>query len=171
MDQLRTFRLPVVNLQQLRFVVAAADYGSIRQAAELLSIRHSTLSRTIRQLEDVIGVVVFERSGGGVEPTLAGRSVVRIARLILDQVDSLVDTGRSIGVGDTGRLSIGFSTSMSAGNLRATLLEFKTRFPNVDLMTVERSRVRLANALRCGTVDIVISPGSLSMADSTVLSL
>jgi len=89
MDQPRMSRAHAVDLQQLRFAVTAADYGSIRQAAEVLSIRHSILSRSIRQLEHLIGVVVFERSGGGVKPTPAGRSVLWMARLILEQVDVL----------------------------------------------------------------------------------
>jgi DNA-binding transcriptional LysR family regulator len=61
MDQPRVLRMHAVDLKQLRFAVAAADYGSIRQAAELLSIRHSILSRSIRQLEHRIGVTVFAR--------------------------------------------------------------------------------------------------------------
>src|SRR6266700_297458 len=71
-DQPYLLRMHAVDLKQLRFAVAAADYGSLRQAAELLSIRHSILSRSIRQLEYLIGVAIFERSGGGVKPTPAG---------------------------------------------------------------------------------------------------
>ncbi len=78
-------RMLSVSVQQLRFAVAAADHGSIRQAAEFLSVRHSILSRSIRQLEHSIAVIIFERSGSGVKPTLAGQSVLRMARLILEQ--------------------------------------------------------------------------------------
>ena len=65
MDRPHMSRGLAVDLQQLQFAIAAADYGSIRQAAELLSIPHSILSRSIRQFEHRIGVTVFERSGGG----------------------------------------------------------------------------------------------------------
>ena len=96
-------------------------------------------------------------------------NVLRIARLVLEQVDALVETGRHSGRGEAGRLSIGFCTSMSAGNLRATLLDFKNRSPYVDLATVERSRIRLMTALRNGTVDIVISPGGRLSPDNKAL--
>jgi DNA-binding transcriptional LysR family regulator len=168
MDQQRTSRTHAVDLQQLRFAVAAADSGSIRQAAELMSIRHSILSRSIRQLEHLIGVAVFERSGGGVKPTPAGRSVLWVARLILEQVDVLVATARSNGRGEAGRLSIGFCTSISAGNLRTTLTEYRNRFPRIELATVERSRARLATALRNGTVDILVVTGDVPLADNKV---
>ena len=164
-------RAHAVDLQQLRFAVTAADYGSIRQAAEVLSIRHSILSRSIRQLEHLIGVAVFERSGGGVKPTPAGRSVLWMARLILEQVDVLVATAKSNGRGEAGRLSIGFCTSISAGNLRATLTEFKNRFPGVELATVERSRTRLATALRNGSVDILVVTGEVPLPDNNVRPL
>ncbi|MBR0766522.1 LysR family transcriptional regulator [Bradyrhizobium japonicum] len=150
-----------VDLQQLRFVVAACDYGSFRRAAEALSIRHNVLSRSIGQLEYMVGASLFERSSGGIKPTLAGRSVLRIARLVLEQVDMLVDTGRSGGSGDTGHLVVGFCTSMSSGNLRATIGELRKLLPQLELSTMERSRSRLLTALDNGTVDVVVSPGRL----------
>jgi DNA-binding transcriptional LysR family regulator len=171
MDKPRMSRVLAIDLQQLQFAIAAADYGSIRQAAELLSIQHSILSRSIRQFEHRIGVTVFERSGGGVKPTPAGRSVLRMARLILEQVDVLVATAKSNGRGEAGRLSIGFCTSISAGNLRATLTEFKNRQPRIELATVERSRTRLATALRNGTVDILVVTGEVPLPDNNVRSL
>ncbi|MGY4287155.1 DNA-binding transcriptional LysR family regulator [Bradyrhizobium sp. LM2.7] len=164
-------RVLAVDLQQLQFAIAAVDYGSIRRAAELLSIQHSIVSRAIRQFEHRIGVTVFERSGGGVKPTPAGRSVLRVARLILEQVDVLVATAKSNGRGEAGRLSIGFCTSISAGNLRATLTEFKNRHPRIELATVERSRTRLATALRNGTADVLIVTGDVPLLDNNVRPL
>src|SRR5690349_9301296 len=104
MSHSRPHQTHAIDLKQLRSAVVAEDFGSIRQAAELLSVRHSILSRSIRQLEYRIGVSVFERSGGGVRPTPAGRDVLRMARLILEQVDVLVATARSNGRGEFGRL-------------------------------------------------------------------
>jgi DNA-binding transcriptional LysR family regulator len=124
-------------------------------------MKHTVLSRSIGQLEYLVGTSLFERSTGGIKPTLAGRAVVRIARLILEQVDMLIDTGRSGARGDNGRLVIGFFTSMSAGNLRATIGELKKLLPKLELATIERSRSRLTTALRNGTVDVVVSPGRL----------
>ncbi|MFB9266592.1 LysR family transcriptional regulator [Bradyrhizobium erythrophlei] len=164
-------RTSAIELQHLRFAVAANDCGSLRRAAEMLSVRHSVLSRSISRFEHLIGAAIFERSTGGVKPTLAGRGVLRIASLILEQVDALVETAGSNGRGDAGRISIGFCTSISAGNLRATLVEFKRCFPQIELATVERSRDRLMNALRDGTVDIVICPGRLPYSDGKTLSL
>jgi len=160
-----------IDLQQLRLAVVACDCGSFRRAAEALSIKHNVLSRSIGQLEYLVGASLFERSSGGIKPTPAGRAVLRIARLILEQVDMLVDTGRSAGRGDTGHLVVGFYTSMSTGNLRATIGELKKLLPQLELATVERSRSRLMTALRNGTVDVVVSPGRLLSKDIRSLPL
>jgi DNA-binding transcriptional LysR family regulator len=94
-----------------------------------------------------------------------------MARLILEQVDVLVSTAKSNGRGEAGRLSIGFCTSISAGNLRATLTEFKNRHPRIELATVERSRTRLATALRNGTADALIVTGDVPLPDSNTRPL
>ncbi|MDA9545607.1 LysR family transcriptional regulator [Bradyrhizobium sp. CCBAU 45321] len=160
-----------VDLQQLRLAVLACDYGSFRQAAEALSIKHTAFSRSIGQLEYLVGTSLFERSSGGIKPTLAGQAVLRIARLILEQVDTLIDAGQSSGRGESGHLVMGFCTSISAGNLRASLGEFKRRLPLIELATMERSRLRLMTALRNGALDLVVSPGRLLSKDTKALPL
>jgi DNA-binding transcriptional LysR family regulator len=89
-----------------------------------------------------------------------------MARLILEQVDVLVATARSNGRGEFGRLSIGFCTSISAGNLRVVLAEFKGRHPCIELAAVERQRVRLATDLRNGTADVLVVTGDVLLPDN-----
>lgn len=151
--------------------MAAADCGSVRGAAELLRSQQSSLSRTISEFEHHLGVPIFERFSGGVRPTRPGCDVLRLARTILEEFDALVATARSVHNGETGRVSVGFCTSLSAGNLQASLLEFKDRFPQVALATVERSRTRLAAALRNGALDLLIVTGSLPLLDTKAMSL
>ena len=126
-------RASAVDLQHLRYALAAADHGSFRRAAEVLLLQQSTLSRCISQLEHSLGMIVFERSSGGVRATAAGRSFLRTARSILEQMDSLVNSAHRAGCGEAGRLSVGFYTSISAGNLLATLVDFKKRFFQIDV--------------------------------------
>jgi DNA-binding transcriptional LysR family regulator len=160
-----------VDLVHLRYAVAAADHGSFRQAAEALLLQQSTLSRCVRQLEERIGVIVFERSTGGVRATQAGLDFLRMARSILEQMDTLVASAHSAGRGEAGRLAIGFYTSLSAGNLRATLVDFAQRFPQIVVGMVERSRTRLTTALRNGAIDIAIVTGETPLFESKTLSL
>lgn len=160
-----------IDFRQLRHAVLAAELGSLRQAADVCRIKQSTLSRSIQRLEHSVGVAVFERSSAGIRPTSAGHDFLRMARSILEQMDVLVATTRASGRGDIGGLSIGFCTSLTAGNLRASLLDFRQRFPQISLFTVERSRTRLASALRNGALDILIVAGDLPCPDSKLMPL
>jgi DNA-binding transcriptional LysR family regulator len=164
-------RSSAFTLQHLRYAVSAADHGSFRRAADALLLRQSTLSRCIRQLEESIGMAVFERSSGGVRATPAGRNFLHAARSILEQMDALAAIAHSAGRGEAGRLTVGFYTSLSAGNLRATLLDYAQRFPQIDLGMMERSRTRLVTALRNGALDIAIVTGETSLLESKAMPL
>jgi DNA-binding transcriptional LysR family regulator len=160
-----------VDLVHLRYAVAAADHGSFRQAAEALQMRQSKLSRCIRQLEERIEMNVFERSSGGIHATQAGRDFLHMARSILEQMDSLLVSAHAAGRGEAGRLVIGFYTSLSAGNLRATLIDYAQRFPLIEVGIIESSRARLSTALRNGAIDVAIVTGETPVLDSKTKSL
>ncbi|WP_247448484.1 LysR family transcriptional regulator [Bradyrhizobium sp. 38] len=123
-----------LELKHLRSAVAAADCGSFRGAAELLGPQQSSLSRIISEFEHHLGVPIFERFSGGVRPTRPGRDVLRLARTILEEFGALIATARSVHNSETGRLSVGFCTSLSAGNLQASLLDFKQRSRRARLL-------------------------------------
>jgi DNA-binding transcriptional LysR family regulator len=162
---------PLVDLVHLRYAVAAADHGSFRRAAEAMLIRQSTLSRCVRQLEERISIIVFERSSGGVRATQGGRNFLRTARSILEQVDTLVASAHSAGREEAGRLTIGFYTSITSGNLKETLVEFRERFPKFTLCLIETSRTRLGNQLRDGSIDVAIVTGDPPLPDSKSIRL
>ena len=149
-----------IEVAHLRNAATAADYGSFRKAAEVLGIRQSTLSRSIRQLEHAASVSIFNRSTGGVVLTASGRRIVRTARVVLEQIDSLSLAGANADE-RVARLSVGFCTSLSVGGLRSAIVDFRRKFPTVLVKTLERSRSRLAIALRNGTLDVIISTGTL----------
>ncbi|HZV06934.1 MAG TPA: LysR family transcriptional regulator [Gemmataceae bacterium] len=158
-------------IDRLRHAVAAADYGSLRQAAEALSIKQSTLSRSIQLLEHRFGAKIFERSRTGVRTTPMGQQFLRMARSIIEQLEALTAITKASGRGETGRLAIGFCTSLTAGNLRASLLDFRQKFPHIEFATVERRRVHLATGLRNGLLDVLIVTGGLALSNSNIKPL
>ena len=151
---------PRIAINQLRYTVTAAEYGSFRKAAEILNVKQSTLSRSIRLLEHETSVMIFNRSRKGITPSAAGSKIIRLAQVVLEQIDALGSHSNSIAV-ERGKLCIGFCTSLSAGSLRAALLEFRRKHPLIRIKTLERPRSRLATALENGTSDVIISTGHL----------
>lgn len=83
-----------MNLQQLRYLVATADDGTMTSAAKALHVAQPALSRAIRAFEGEIGVTVFERRGRGVRLTRDGREVVDIARRVLSDLERMSSVAR-----------------------------------------------------------------------------
>ncbi|KRC54929.1 MULTISPECIES: LysR family transcriptional regulator [unclassified Nocardioides] len=78
-----------MNIQQLRYVVATAEHGSMTAAAAAVPVAQPALSRAVRQLERELGTTLFARSGRGVALTADGETFVRGARRVLVSIDAL----------------------------------------------------------------------------------
>jgi DNA-binding transcriptional LysR family regulator len=145
-----------VELRDLRWAIAISQHRSLRQAAEALNIRQSTLSRRLREVEDRLGADLFERTNGGTQPTIAGLEFIETARRILDDIDSAVRRLNARSHGESGRLTIGVYSSLTAGNFRATLAEHHRRFPEVDVYMVDGGHDRLMAELAARAIDVAV---------------
>ncbi len=143
-----------VEFRDLRWAVVAAQHRSLRQAAEALNIRQSTLSRRLRDLEVELGTTIFERSNGGTRPTIEGLEFLESARRVLGEVNAIAARLKARSRGESGRLAVGVHASLSAGNLRATLIEHRRRFPDVETRLVDGSSEHLISCLASHAIDI-----------------
>lgn len=143
-----------LELQDLKWAIIATQHPSLRQAAEALNIRQSTLSRRLRSLESMLGVQLFQRTNGGTRPTIEGLEFLDAARRIIDETETITARLKSRSRGESGRLTIGIHASLSAGNLRATLVEYRRRFPDVDTHLVDGSSDQLMAELSSSAADI-----------------
>ena len=82
------------SLRQLQYLVAVADLGGFRKAAEACGVAQPSMSAQIAQVEQAIGVQIFERSARGVRVTAAGAAVIDRARAVLLASRDLADTAR-----------------------------------------------------------------------------
>jgi len=145
-----------IDLRQLRFAVTAADTASFLRAAKQLNVKRSTLSKKVPALEYRLGITLFERSTRGVVPTETGKAFLEVARRIVTDADNLLTTAKAVRYGEVGRLMVGFSGSLSTGNLRLLLGDVLERFPDVQLDALEASPERMISGLQTRIVDIAI---------------
>ncbi|MBN9048995.1 MAG: LysR family transcriptional regulator [Rhizobiales bacterium] len=155
----------------MRYVVAAADHSSFRRAAAVLNITQPTLSKRIRELEDRLGVLLFERSNGGAQLTALGEDFVESARRVLAELELMENRARAGKRGEAGRLEIGFYTSLSTGALRDAIFTFAERHAQVDVNVTEDARATLIPLLDRGVIDIVVVLGEPTNMDYAHMSL
>ena len=82
-----------MNIQQLRYVVATAEHGSMTAAAAALFVAQPALSRAVRLLERELGVTLFARAGRGIALTPEGEAFIARARKVLRSLDALRGIG------------------------------------------------------------------------------
>lgn len=143
-----------IELRDLRWAIVAARHRSLRQAAETLNVRQSTLSRRLHELEFRLGADLFERTNGGTRATVAGHEFLEAARHIIEETETITARFKTRSRGESGRLTIGLHASLSAGNLRATLIEHRRLFPEVETHMVDGSSDHLFSDLANSTIDI-----------------
>ena len=78
-----------MNTQHFKYALEVEKTGSITQAAENLFMGQPNLSKSIKELEDTLGIVIFKRTSRGVVPTDKGNAFLRYAKNILSQIDQM----------------------------------------------------------------------------------
>jgi len=122
-----------MELRHLRYFLVIADELHFGRAAARLHITQPPLSQQIRQLEDELGVPLFQRTERRVQLTEAGRAFREAARQMLAQAEQAVRTAQRAHRGEIGPLTVGFVGSAMAGLFSEILLAFRRRFPVVEL--------------------------------------
>jgi DNA-binding transcriptional LysR family regulator len=126
-----------VNPIAIGWALIIADRRSFRGAARELGIRHASVSRRLRELEESLGVSLFERSRRGLKPTIAGAGFIQEAREAFAHLQRATRMAAEASRGGTGHLSIGIQPSMGAGFLRTLLQVYSERHPNVTIEFIE----------------------------------
>ena len=122
-----------MELRHLRYFVAVAEALSFTRAAERLHMAQPALSVQVRQLEDELGVSLFDRSRRTIALTEGGNVMLTEARRLLSQLDNAVDLVRRTGSGAVGRIAIGFVPSASNAALPPLLRHFSQTHPEVTM--------------------------------------
>jgi DNA-binding transcriptional LysR family regulator len=143
-----------MELRHLRYFLVVAEELHFGRAATRLHVTQPPLSQQIRQLEDELGILLFQRTKRRVQLTEAGRAFREAAQQILAQAEQAVRTAQRVHRGEIGPLTVGFVGSAITGIFSELLLAFRTRFPEVELTLQELTTAQQVHALRERRIDV-----------------
>ena len=144
-----------LTLRQLKVFESVARHLNHTRAAQELFLTQPAVSMQVKQLEEQLGVALFEQLGKRIHLTEAGREVLGYARTVTQQLDELEDVLNRIKGLSGGRLRISVATT--ANYFIPTLLgTFLRRYPEVTVSLDVTNRETLLQQLSENTVDLVI---------------
>ncbi|BAB54194.1 LysR substrate-binding domain-containing protein [Mesorhizobium japonicum] len=149
------------DLRQLRYFITVAETGNVGRAAEILHISQSPLSRQIMQLEEQLGVALFERARQRVHLNAEGRAFLTEARALIANARRVEEFGRSLASGAVGRLAIGYvEGAVHAGLVAGMLGQFRRERPQLHLSLMSLRSAAQLEGLHLRTLDLglVYSP-------------
>lgn len=142
------------TLRHLRYFVTAYDTGHFGRAAEACHVTQPTLSAGIKQMEDLLEVVLFERGAAGVLPTAAARAIERRARDVLRDTEDLTIAARRHADPLSGPVRLAGIPTILPYVLPQVLPELRRRFPHLELRLEERQTEGVLDRLARGVADI-----------------
>lgn len=143
-----------MELRHLRYFSAIAEERHFGRAAERLGIAQPPLSKQLQDLEHELGYPLFDRSRRPIELTAAGAALLEHTRGIFAGVEAAIREARRAGAGHSGRLTIGYPTSLAYSGLSTLLRAFRERSPEVAIEVRELSPGEQVEALKRGDLDV-----------------
>jgi DNA-binding transcriptional LysR family regulator len=147
--------IPDLGARQLLAVLAIADYGSFIAAAAFLKTSQPALTRTIKRIEDVLGMSLFERTTRRVQLTPAGREFIAVAERVLNDLRISVRGMRELA--DQQRGQVILASIIASNQLPRIVAEYHIAKPAIELHVREGVHGAVLDDVRSGIADLGIT--------------
>ena len=134
-------------LRHLRYLLAVADNAGFTRAAEALHVSQPTLSQQIRQLEETLGVVLFDRTSRTVKPTDAGQAYIECARRVLVELEAGKRALHDVKDLSRGTLRLAMTPTFMAYLVGPLMRDYMALYPNIHLEIFELSMADIETGL------------------------
>lgn len=146
----------MLEIRHLRTLAALRSAGSLVRAAQLLNLTQSALSHQIKLLEDRYGGPLFERKSVPIGFTATGARLLRLADMLLPEIELAERDVVRLMQGDQGQLRVALECHTCFDWLMPVMDEFRKRWPDVEIDLVSGFHSEPVDLLRAGSADLVI---------------
>src|SRR5437764_12400737 len=145
-----------MELRHLRYFIAVAEEQNVTRAAARLHVSQPPLSRQIRNLEDELGVAVFEHGAKAVRLTEAGRVFLTEARAVVQRADEAVQMVKAFASGQRGEIHVAYAPSLAVELLPRALKFFQEANPGVRVQLHDMSTQEMLRGLTNGKLHVAL---------------
>ena len=149
--------LPKATLKQISYLIAVAEYGSFRRAADHLDVTQPTLTAQIRSPENLLGIKIFERSHAGATLSPAGRELLPHARRVLEECQGFHDLAAALAGTGTATYRLGVTPTLGPYLLPAILPKLHAEFPKLKFYVREAPPSELEEQLKDTRYDLILT--------------
>jgi LysR family transcriptional regulator, transcription activator of glutamate synthase operon len=150
-----------MELQQLKYFRVAAELQHVTRAAEKLFVSQSAISRAVTQLEEELGVKLFNRQGRAIVLTRYGQLFLDHVIRVQNAIDSARQALSEESGKETGTISLGFLPSLGVELVPRLIKEYRRKFPRIQFTLIQQAAASLMEQLNNGNVDLCFSVPSM----------
>lgn len=151
------------DLTDLKIFLSAVEGGSLTAAAAQNNVVVAAVSARLRRLETALNLELFERTGRGIRPTLAGDMLVRHARQIVGEARKAEIELNEFALGRSGHVRLMSNTNMLAEHMPHIVGTFLAEHPQINVTMRDRPSLEVVEMLRNGEADIGVVASSVDM--------
>ena len=145
-----------MELRHLRYFVAVAEEQNVTRAAARLHVSQPPLSRQSRDLEEELGIALFEHGAKAVRLTEAGKVFLTEARAVLQRAADAVQVAKAVANGQQGEVHVGYAPSLTVELLPRALKNFQEAHPGVRVQLHDLSTQEMLRGLRDGKLHVAL---------------
>ena len=143
--------------RHLLVLAALGETANLNHAAEGLGISQPAISKLLKELEEGLGVELFERHARGVLPTVYGETMIRYARAMLTTLDNAYDEVNAIRQGLSGHVRLGTVLTPCTDLIPETINRIRKTHPELEISIRTGSSEELLGILKDGELDIIVA--------------
>lgn len=145
-----------IKLRHLQLIVALDQFRHIGRTAEFLAVSQPAVSKMLAEVENLLGVTLFDRSSRGTDPTPGGQLVIRFARSVLAEYERTRDEITAQASGAAGRTRVGAMVVAMPLLLAQAVKALKDRSSQATVLVEEGDLTHLLPKLRLGELDLFV---------------
>lgn len=153
------------NLAALRYIVAVDTYRNFVKAAQACGVTQPSLSTAIRNMEEELDVVIFNRNSHPVRPTAIGERIISLARNTVHSASQIEELVRSERGEEGGEVTIGTIPTVAPYIVPGLFSEMSTVLPDMKVKMAEMRTAFLMDKLRTGEIDIAVMSTPVGQKD------